>query len=67
MSHAGMNLREALIEARAKGCTVRWLDQTGEVMIVHPAWPRRVRCNGRKKSAPRDLTLLLSRLSGIGS
>jgi hypothetical protein len=57
--HAGLNLREALVEARRLGCTVEVVMRTGELVVAHPRWPRRERINGRRKSAPRRLTGLL--------
>jgi hypothetical protein len=58
----GMNLREALAEARRLGCTVAAINGTGELSVSHPAWRHHVKLNGRKKSAPRILT---TRLLGL--
>jgi hypothetical protein len=58
----GMNLREALAEARRLGCTVEAINGTGELSVSHPAWRYHVKLNGRKKSALRILT---TRLLGL--
>jgi hypothetical protein len=60
--NAGMNLREALAEARRLGCTVAAINGTGEFSVSHPSWRHHVKLNGRKKSAPRILT---TRLLGL--
>jgi len=56
---SGMNLREAVAYAKGIGCTVVKLPGTGELMISHPTWDRRIRINGRRKDAPRALTTAL--------
>jgi hypothetical protein len=61
--HSGTNLREALDAARRAGCTIDVVARTGELTISHPAWPRRVRINRRRRDAPRSLTGLLMRLA----
>jgi hypothetical protein len=61
-SYTGMNLREALDDARRLGCLVEPVNGTGELDVSHPAWPHHVRLNGRKKSAPRILVVRLRRL-----
>jgi hypothetical protein len=57
--YTGVNLREALDDARRLGCTVSPIDRTGELSVSHPAWRHHIRLNGRKKSAPRILTVRL--------
>ena len=64
--HAGLNLREALDAARRLGCSIERLTRTGELMVSHPGWPRRMRVNARKRSAPRSLTSLLMQLERPG-
>jgi hypothetical protein len=61
--YAGVNLRNALDDARRLGCTVEFVDGTGEIAVSHPAWHRRVRLNSRKKSAPRKLVGFLLSLT----
>jgi hypothetical protein len=63
MIHAGMNLREALDDARRMGCEVSRVYRTGELLVTHPSWPRRVRVNSRRLDAPRHLIGLLLRLA----
>jgi hypothetical protein len=65
--HAGLNLREALVEARRLGCTVEVVMGTGELVVTHPRWPRRERINGRRKSVPRRLAGLLMGLERASS
>lgn len=60
--HAGINLREALDEARRLGCSVEAVPRSGEIVVRHPAWARQLRLNGRKKSAPRQLITLVGKL-----
>jgi hypothetical protein len=66
-SYTGMNLREALAEARRLGCSVAPVNGTGELDISHPAWPHHVRLNGRNKSAPRILGVRLRNLRRPGA
>jgi DNA-directed RNA polymerase subunit RPC12/RpoP len=57
-----MNLREAAIRFRAVGGTVEKVHGTGEVVFLHPALPRRIRVNERKKSATREVITAVRRL-----
>lgn len=61
MTLSGQNLRSVLDRARRLGCTVSYNAQ-GEVVVSHPAWPRRMRVSGHRRDAPRSLTSLLDRL-----
>jgi hypothetical protein len=59
----GCNLRAALQFARSRGCTVRPVRRTGELLISHPAEPsRRIRVSGHRKDTPRSLTSFLLKL-----
>jgi len=57
--HQGINLEDALTVAALSGCT---LDRdSGEIVVRFPG-QKTVRCNARKKSAPRALICLLRRI-----
>lgn len=58
----GMNLSVALGIAPPWGCEVRRPRRTGDVVVRHPRMGRSVRCNVRRKDAPRELTAFLLRL-----
>lgn len=58
----GMNLSIALGIAPSLGCEVRRPRRTGDVVVRHPRMGRSVRCNVRRKDAPRELTAYLLRL-----
>jgi hypothetical protein len=60
----GCDMRRALRFARRRGCLVRPARRTGELLISHPAAPRRrVRVSAHRKDAPRVLTCFLLKLS----
>jgi hypothetical protein len=56
------NLRSTLRRATGLGCRVAKIRKTGELRVSHPAMEATVRINGRKKAAPRHLTVYLKRL-----
>ena len=58
----GMNLSVALGIAPMLGCEVRRPRRTGDVVVRHPRMGRSVRCNVRRKDAPRELTAYLLRV-----
>lgn len=58
MTTHGMNLRDAVYEARELGAVIEPVRRTGELRFTFPGLPA-VRVNARKKSAPRRLTKLL--------
>jgi hypothetical protein len=55
-------LREALLVARALGCSVEPIPRTGELMIGHPAVLHRCRISGRRKDTPKRLLSFLRRV-----
>jgi hypothetical protein len=58
--HHGVNLLLALRFARRRGCVVKPIRRTGELLVAHPLLPgRRVRVSSHRKSAPRSLTRFL--------
>lgn len=60
MAHQGMNLREAICEARAAGIEVETLRRTGELVFKLRGEPW-VRINGRRKDVAREAVLLIRR------
>jgi len=60
---SGMNLRDAIREARRLGCSVERISGTGEIRVFHPEFPKPIRLNSRRKDSPRDLTAKLRRLA----
>ena len=60
---SGASLRDSLALADEFGCTIRKLRRTGEVLVSHPAFVRPLRINGRRKDAPRCLTVMLRKLA----
>jgi hypothetical protein len=57
------SMREALKEAEELGCEVKLLRRTGEYMISHPDFERRLRINGRRKDTPRVVNAMLDKLA----
>lgn len=47
---------------RAKGGRVEKVRRTGEVRYTHPALPKPIRANGRRKDVPRKLTTAFGKI-----
>jgi hypothetical protein len=62
-AYSGMNSRNAVRLALDLGCEVTQPRRTGELLIAHPLLTRRIRINGRRKDAPRQLTTALAGLA----
>lgn len=60
--HAGSNCRDVLRTAMSLGCLIEPVRRTGEIIVSHPLVGYRVRLNGRRKDAPRALTVMLRRV-----
>jgi len=63
--HAGANRKDADRIALALGAQITPVVGTGELSYSHPAMPRRVRINLRRKSAGRTLTTWINQLAEI--
>lgn len=59
----GMNLRDAIRDAKLLGCQVFKARRTGELVFRNPNGDK-VRVNGRRKDAPKSLTSFLNRMTG---
>lgn len=59
----GMDMSDALTELELLGATVEDVKGTGEIIVKHPAIPRWMRVNYRRKDAPRCLTHAIRKLS----
>lgn len=60
--HKNTSLREAVQRAIALGATVECPRRTGELLFTHPATPKRVRVNARRKDCPQPLVSWLRQL-----
>lgn len=56
------NLDDTLRAAKALGCEVRHKHANGEVEVRHPAFPKILAINSRRKSTPRQLLTALRHL-----
>ena len=60
----GCDLKHALQIARRNGISVEPVRRTGEIRFSHPSQSRTLRCNGRRKDAPRELVAFLRDVIG---
>ena len=59
-----MNTNKVLRRLRELGASIVRVKGTGEIRISHPVSSKVVTINGRRKDAPRSLTVLLKRAEG---
>jgi hypothetical protein len=58
-----MNLDDALTDLELLGCSVENVNRTGEIRVRHPRLRAPLVVNGRRKDAPRALTVAIRKLS----
>lgn len=58
----GMDLRSALSLAIKLGFHVRDIQGTGEILVSHPYFPKRIRINARRKDCPRALSCRIGQM-----
>ena len=63
--HHGMNLLDALREARSLGVRAEPVRRTGEVRFTHPLLPRPVTVNIRRKDASRATVGFLMKVAAL--
>ena len=63
--HSGMNLRDAIKEARELGFDIRPINRAGELLFRHVSLDRAIRINARRKDAGRQLTVALRRVAEL--
>jgi hypothetical protein len=61
----GAYLSDCIRIARGLDCEIENVCRTGEIRFGHNLMPKRVKVNGRRKSAPRPLTTWLNDLIAI--